>query len=179
MERPRWYVVAAENRKLVQAAEAVRAQGFQTFQPLVLLKPGLYEPLFRGYFFAAFDVDRHDWGVILRQPNVRRVLTMDNLRPTPVLPGVVERMIETAGASGVVLDLSPALIVAGAEVRFVKGPFADGTGRCLWVSEQRQRAMIELLDTGRRVSVPLSTLAARPAAPAAPTRASGSKAGRR
>jgi transcription elongation factor/antiterminator RfaH len=130
--RQRWYVAQTLHHKERIAELHLRAQGFRPFFPqfrrTVRHARKLREvvaPVFPGYIFVIFDMERDRWHSINGTVGVARLLTSLK-RPAPVPGDVVQALIGAIDVSGCVVlgtDLR-----AGQAVRVVAGPFAGGLG---------------------------------------------------
>jgi transcriptional antiterminator RfaH len=148
--RGQWYVAQTLHHREKIAELRLRAQGFRSFFPqfrrTVRHARKLREvvaPLFPGYIFVAFDIERDRWRSINGTIGVARLLTAQN-RPAPVPPDVVQALIGAIDASGCVVlggDLR-----LGQAVRVVAGPFVGGLG------------VLERLDGKGRVRVLLNIM---------------------
>lgn len=157
----RWYAVAHEPRALAVAEQAIRAAGFATYVPLVDEMQGRLRrtvPMFPGYLFASW-ADGTDWGPVARAQGVRCILSMDRQRPTPLRPGIVEALMESAEQRRIVLDPRPFLYRRGVALRVLRGPFLGTTGTCLWGKADRVALLMDLLGGPRQVVVPSADVA--------------------
>jgi transcription elongation factor/antiterminator RfaH len=146
----RWYAVHTLPFAEARAEGQLHNQRFRTFQPKRLktvrharrLKT-VEAPYFPRYLFVVLDLGRHQWRKVNGTFGVSR-LVMRGDQPHPVPRGVVEALIATADARGI-LQLGDKLQVGG-PVRLMAGPFAE------------QLAILEHLDDSGRVRVLLDIL---------------------
>jgi transcriptional antiterminator RfaH len=103
-------------------------------------------PFFPRYLFIILDLTHHQWRSVNGTFGVSR-LVMQGDRPHPVPHGVVEALITSADARGV-LQLFSKLQIGG-PVRLMAGPFAE------------QLAILDDLDDDGRVRVLLDILGRR------------------
>ena len=148
--REQWYVAQTLHHREKIAERHLRAQGFRPFFPqfrkTVRHARKLREvvaPVFPGYIFVIFDMERDRWHSINGTIGVSRLLTALK-RPVPVPGGVVQALIGAIDASGCVV-LGADLHV-GQAVRVVAGPFVGGLG------------VLERLEGKRRVRVLLNIM---------------------
>jgi transcription elongation factor/antiterminator RfaH len=146
----RWYAVHTLPFAEMRAEGQLRNQGFRTFQPKrhktvrhARRLNTVEAPYFPRYLFIVLDLGRHQWRKVNGTFGVSR-LVMRGDQPHPVPPGVVEALIATADARGI-LQLRDKLEVGGS-VRLMAGPFAE------------QLAILEHLDDSGRVRVLLDIL---------------------
>jgi transcription elongation factor/antiterminator RfaH len=128
----RWYVVSTLLHRESAAQLHLRNQGFRTFLPLVTRTirharryNTVMAPFFPQYLFVAFDLTRTRWRAINGTRGVTSLIMQDD-RPAPVQPGIVETLIASSSPAGEVLfcrDLTP-----GDHVRLIAGPFAGQLG---------------------------------------------------
>jgi len=146
----RWYAVHTLPFAEARAEGQLRNQGFRTFQPKrhktvrhARRLNTVEAPYFPRYLFIVLDLGRHQWRKVNGTFGVTR-LVMRGDQPHPVPPGVVEALIATADARGI-LQLGDKLQVGG-PVRLMAGPFAE------------QLAILDDLDDAGRVRVLLDIL---------------------
>jgi transcription elongation factor/antiterminator RfaH len=146
----RWYAVHTLPFAETRAEGQLRNQQFRTFQPKRLKTVRHARRLstveaayFPRYLFIVLDLERHQWRKVNGTFGVSRMV-MRGDQPHPVPPGVVEALIATADARGI-LQLGDKLQVGG-PVRLMAGPFAE------------QLAILDDLDDSGRVRVLLDIL---------------------
>jgi transcription elongation factor/antiterminator RfaH len=146
----RWYAVHTLPFAEARAEGQLRNQGFCTFQPKrhktvrhARRLTTVEAPYFPRYLFVVLDLARHQWRKVNGTFGVSR-LVMRGDQPHPVPRGVVEALIATADARGI-LQLGDKLQVGG-PVRLMAGPFAE------------QLAILDHLDDSGRVRVLLEIL---------------------
>jgi transcriptional antiterminator RfaH len=99
----RWYVIRHKPFEGFRARNAIRRLGFEVHWPRTIVRVprrnDVIEPLFPGYLFARFDINRAGWGRIPRADAVVGVLGLEQGgTPIPVPSGEVERLIAQARA---------------------------------------------------------------------------------
>jgi transcriptional antiterminator RfaH len=149
----RWYAVHTLPFAEARAESQLHRQGFRTFQPKrhksvrhARRLSTIEAPFFPRYLFIVLDLTRHQWRSVNGTFGVSR-LVMRGDQPHPVPHGVVETLIASADARGI-LQLAGRLQVGG-PVRLIAGPFAE------------QLAMLDELDDTGRVRVLLDILGRR------------------
>jgi len=149
-EGERWYVVHTLPFAEARAEGHLHRQGFRTFQPKrqktirhARKLSRVEAPFFPRYFFIVLDPGRDQWRSVNGTFGVSR-LVMQGDQPHPVPRGVVEALIATADARGI-LQLARHLQIGG-PVRLMAGPFAE------------QIAILDQLDDSGRVRVLLDIL---------------------
>ncbi len=157
-DQPRWYLVHAQTGREAVAQAHLRRQGYQTFLPTSLrtarharqikTSQGAYFP---GYLFVSLDLASQVWRPINGTVGVIRLFATES-RPTPVPPGLVERLIALTNPSGLI-ELTPSL-APGDPVRLTAGPFAEAIGVVEAMSgPDRVRVLLSIMN--RQVSVDL------------------------
>lgn len=128
----RWYAVHVKPGGEARAELNLRRQGFSPFVPRqkrtvrharrLSVKHAAFFP---GYLFLPLDLAADRWRSVNGTLGVRS-LVMQGERPVPCPPGLVEAMIASTSADGLV-DFSASL-GPGAPVRLASGPFAETMG---------------------------------------------------
>jgi transcription elongation factor/antiterminator RfaH len=152
----RWYAVHTLPFAEARAEGQLRNQQFRTFQPKRLKTvrharrmSTVEAPYFPRYLFIVLDLDRHQWRKVNGTFGVSR-LVMRGDQPHPVPPGVVEALIATADARGI-LQLGDKLQVGG-PVKLMAGPFAEELAILDHLDDSgRVRVLLDIL--GRQVAV--------------------------
>jgi transcription elongation factor/antiterminator RfaH len=159
-DRQRWYAVHTLPLGEARAVGHLEVQGFRTFLPKRrrtirhARKLSVVEaPFFPRYLFIVLDITRDRWRSVNGTFGVSR-LVMRGDEPHPAPHGIVETMIASADAHGI-LQLASKLRV-GASVRLMGGPFAEQIAILDSLDDDgRVRVLLDML--GRRV--PISTTA--------------------
>jgi transcriptional antiterminator RfaH len=146
----RWYAVHTLPFAEQRAQGNLANQNFRTFMPKrhktvrhARKLSTVEAPFFPRYLFIALDLDRHQWRSVNGTFGVSRLVMRGDV-PHPVPAGVVEALVASADASGI-LRLGLTLQVGG-PVRMMAGPFAE------------QLAILDQLDDSGRVRVLLDIL---------------------
>jgi transcriptional antiterminator RfaH len=149
-ESERWYAVHTLPFAEARAEGHLHRQGFRTFQPKrhktvrhARRLSTVEAPFFPRYLFIVLDLTHHQWRKVNGTLGVSRLVMRADL-PHPVPHGVVEALIATADAGGI-LQLADKLQIGG-PVRLMVGPFAE------------QLAILDQLDDTGRVRVLLDIL---------------------
>ena len=104
-----WYVVQARPKKEAEAASylSTRALQLHVFNPLMedfRARNGKLEkvlkPLFPGYFFVSFDLER-DYGLVRWSRGVKKILGSGGY-PVPVSEAIIEMIRQRTGEDGIV-----------------------------------------------------------------------------
>jgi transcriptional antiterminator RfaH len=161
----RWYAVSAKPRQEEVAALNLRRLGVETFYPQLRedrvirrRRQTVVSPLFPGYLFARFDVERHFRAVNFAQ-GVRRLVTfgaeLGRVDPA-VIDGIRARM-----ENGYV-RLRPAPLAPGQRVRLGSGPLQglEAVFERETSGGERVVLLLRLLARGARVVVPRADLIA-------------------
>jgi transcription antitermination factor NusG len=152
----RWYAVHSLPFAEARAEGQLRNQGFRTFQPKrhktvrhARRLNTVEAPYFPRYLFVVLDLGRHQWRKVNGTFGVSR-LVMRGDQPHPVPRGVVEALIATADAHGI-LQLGDKLQV-GSPVRLMAGPFAEQLATLDHLDDSgRVRVLLDIL--GRQVTI--------------------------
>ncbi|HVC57497.1 MAG TPA: transcriptional activator RfaH [Stellaceae bacterium] len=146
----RWYAVHTLPLREAYAEGHLRNQSFRTFLPRrrktvrhARKLRAVEASFFPRYLFIVLDLARHQWRSVNGTFGVSR-LVMCGDEPHPVPCGLVEALIATADADGI-LQFSQNL-KTGSPVRLLAGPFAE------------QLAILDHLDDSGRVRVLLDIL---------------------
>lgn len=152
----RWYCVMTQPRREAWAFENLARQGFRGWLPLLARTVRharrvrtVKSALFPRYGFLALDLGRDRWRSVNGTLGVVGLL-MDEDRPRPVPPGVVEQLQALADAEGAVrygLEVVP-----GQRVRVLTGPLADRLAIVTRLDEKgRVALLLEILGAERSV----------------------------
>jgi transcriptional antiterminator RfaH len=152
----RWYAVQTLPFAEARAEGQLWNQGFRSFQPKRLKTvrharrlSTVEAPYFPRYLFVVLDLARHQWRKVNGTFGVSRLVMRGN-QPHPVPRGVVEALIATADARGV-LQLADKLQVGG-PVRLMAGPFAERLAILDHLDDSgRVRVLLDIL--GRQVAI--------------------------
>jgi transcription elongation factor/antiterminator RfaH len=148
----RWYAVHTQPNRELRAKKQLENQAFEVFLPKRLKTirharrlTNVTTAFFPRYLFIRLDVARHRWRSVNGTFGVSS-LVMQGEMPRPVPHGVVETMIASVDATGL-LYLEQGLRV-GTQVRLAAGPFAEKLG------------ILDRLDDSGRVRVLLEIMGA-------------------
>jgi transcriptional antiterminator RfaH len=152
----RWYVVHTLPLAEARAEDHLRRQGFRTFQPKrhktirhARRLRTVEAPFFPRYLFIVLDLAYHRWRSVNGTFGVSR-LVMQGDQPHPVPRGVVEALIASSDAHGI-LQLASKLQTGG-PVRLMAGPFAEQLATLDELDDTgRVRVLLDIL--GRRVAI--------------------------
>jgi transcription elongation factor/antiterminator RfaH len=155
-EGARWYAVHTLPFSELRAREQLGNQGFRTFLPkrrkTVRHARKLREveaPFFPRYLFVVLDMDRDRWRSINGTFGVSSLVMQGN-RPHPIPRGVVEALIASVDARGI-LHFGERLKVGGT-IRLLAGAFAEQLATLESVDDSgRIRVLLDVL--GRKVSI--------------------------
>lgn len=128
----RWFAATTQPQREGVAVDNLRRQGFFTFAPLekVVRRHArktitTTAPVFRGYVFVRMDPMRARWRSINGTLGVRSLVTNCDA-PLAVKPGVIETLIASTNADGILEFVDP--LQPGMTVRLREGPFAEQLG---------------------------------------------------
>lgn len=157
----KWYVASIAAGRELSAEENLQRQGFPTFLPRFLKQrragSNRYEanvPVFPGYIFVSFDIERHNWLAINSTRGVRR-LVGPAAAPTAVQSEVMHALM--GRCSGEIMINIVSDIKYGDNVKINIGTLA---GKIAIVStleaNDRVRLLFDILGSSREISLPLS-----------------------
>jgi transcriptional antiterminator RfaH len=152
----RWFVVHTLPHQEKRAQLQLENQSYRTFLPKrertirhARKLTTVVRPFFPRYMFVILDLERDQWRSVNGTLGVAG-LVMQGDRPHPVPPGIVETLIASTGADGM-LQLRPQLNV-GDPVRLTQGPFAEYLGTLDRLDDSgRVRVLLDML--GRQVPI--------------------------
>jgi len=149
-EDARWFVAHTLPLSEARARAHLDNQGFRTFLPKrhktirhARKLSTVEAPFFPRYLFVILDLSRHQWRSVNGTVGVSS-LVMQGDRPHPVPRGIVEALIASSDARGI-LQLGRELQV-GSPIRLMAGAFAE------------QLAILDSLDDDGRIRVLLDVL---------------------
>lgn len=154
----RWYVAEAESRKEALAIVHLERQSFHCFYPTFMKVRRharrvemVRAPLFPGYIFISFNATRDEWRSINGTRGVRRLLTSERMRPTPMPGHAMVPLLELC--KGDALSIGPA-VCAGDRVIIVSGPFAEKYATVDALDDRgRVHLLLEILGGTVRMSI--------------------------
>lgn len=134
MSAQQWFVACTAPRMESSAVTALRFQGYQA-RHLVCRERKIrrnrpfefFAPLFPSYIFVALDLEKDQWGPVVRTKGVERMLMIDGERPAPLPNDAAERWIGRADCTGLI-DFTRPTFALGAAVRASTGPFEGHVG---------------------------------------------------
>jgi transcription elongation factor/antiterminator RfaH len=155
-EEERWYAVHTLPLSEARAERHLNFQGFRTFMPKrrksvrhARKLRAVEAPFFPRYLFIVLDLGHHQWRNVNATYGVSR-LVMYGSKPQAVPPGVVEALIASTDAGGV-LQFGRHLKL-GSSVRLLVGPFAEQLGILDHLDDSgRVRVLLDIL--GRQVRI--------------------------
>ncbi len=128
----RWFAATTQPQREGVAIDNLRRQGFHTFSPLERVVRrharktiATTAPVFRGYVFVRMDPMQARWRSINGTLGVRSLVTNGDA-PLAIRPGVVETLIASTDADGILAFVDP--LQPGMTVRLRAGPFAEQLG---------------------------------------------------
>jgi transcriptional antiterminator RfaH len=153
---PRWYAASTLPHREARAALQLENQGFRAFLPkrVKTIRHArklldVTAPLFPRYLFVELDLTRQPWRSVNGTFGVTSLI-MQGERPHPVLPGIVETLLASTDAKGIVQFQQD--LQLGSRVRLLAGPFAEQLGVLSRLDDNgRVRVLLEIM--GGRVPV--------------------------
>lgn len=145
-----WYVLQTKPKREKDVASYLSTQEVTVFHPLIeefFQRHGkthrILKPLFPGYLFVRFDLERH-YPLVRWARGVKKVLGCGST-PSPICEEAVELIRRRMGTDGTLRRASSFL--PDDPVRIKSGPLRDLTGIFeRWVSEgERVRVLLKLI----------------------------------
>lgn len=164
----RWYVAQTQPHREKRADMQLKQQGFVSFLPLhqktirhARQFRTVHAPFFPRYLFVNLDLERDRWRSVNGTFGVSCMI-MEGERPKPVPQGVVEGMMATASADGLI-SVMPRLSL-GDTVRIVRGPFSGLVGKLAALDEsQRVKVLLDILGKDTLVAIDAARVGLVPA----------------
>tara|TARA_R110002124_G_scaffold281837_1_gene456521 strand:- start:29 stop:556 length:528 start_codon:yes stop_codon:yes gene_type:complete len=153
-----WFLAQLKPNCANLADRHLKRQGFKTFLPLeeeARWRNGknvtVMRPLFPGYIFVAFDVERGLWHTVNSTYGISRLVSFGQ-KPAMVPPELMVQLAMRCDARGILLP--PKLLKPGDKVTLTKGPFANFVAEVDKVSpDRRVWVLMEIMGSQAKVSV--------------------------
>lgn len=152
-----WYAVRTKSRHEQKVKDRLLNKSFKIFLPMIETwskrkdrKKKILRPLFPGYLFVDFELNKDRWLEILKTLGVANLLGYSN-EPYPV-PDEQISSIKTVVDSGLTINYHPYL-KKGDKVIVVSGPLEGAVGILLDIHEKKQRLVISVDMLNRAVVV--------------------------
>ncbi len=147
LDGPYWYLVYSKPQQEERARSHLARQGYEVFLPHIHIQQRnngrtkqRVTALFPRYLFIHLDLANEDWGPIRSTLGVSNLVRFGQ-SPARVPTPLVERLIASADADGIVADHRPAPLMPGERVRVEEGLLAGYEG------------IVQSCDGGERVRV--------------------------
>lgn len=148
---PPWYCVHVHHRQEELAMKHLAYQRMRAYFPQISRppsRPGRPErvlPLFPGYIFVSFDVDRDRWHSIFSTHGVKQLFMDGSHRPRPVPQEALRIMRAIADKPPEYAALpAPAQLTPGQQVRVTAGAFTDFLAIVDWADDKRVGLLLEI-----------------------------------
>ena len=163
----RWFVARVHPNRESTAQINLDRLGFRSFAPRTRRTVrharklrNVLAPLFPGYVFVIIDLSKDRWRSVNSTFGVASMI-MGAEQPVPVPCGIVEALVSTSEASGL-LRLDSDLEV-GQKIRILSGPFAEALCDLVHLDDKgRVRVLLEFM--GAEVTAQLDRSCIAPAA---------------
>ncbi|MET4102688.1 transcriptional antiterminator RfaH [Roseovarius sp. MBR-78] len=160
-----WFLAQIKPNSHRIAERNLARQGFRTFLPLqeetkrVRAKfTTQMRPLFPGYLFVAFAVERGGWRAVNSTYGITHLVSLGK-EPTPVPLDLVSTLMLRCDRDGKLMP--PKLLGPGDEVMLTKGPFADFVATIESITpDRRVWVLMEIMGGATRVAVDVQNLRA-------------------
>ncbi|WP_239494774.1 transcription termination/antitermination protein NusG [Roseovarius amoyensis] len=158
-----WFLAQMKPNSHRIAERNLARQGFRTFLPLqeeTRRTRGKFttqmRPLFPGYLFVAFDVNRGGWRTVNSTYGITRLVSLGK-EPTPVPPDLISQLMLRCDRESGLMTLKP--LKPGDEVTVTKGPFADFVATVESIAPDRRIwVLMEIMGGQTRVAVAVEQL---------------------
>ena len=153
-----WFLAQTKPNSHRIAERNLGRQGFRTFLPLqeeTRRARGKFtmqmRPLFPGYLFVAFDVERGGWRAVNSTYGITRLVSLGK-EPTPVPLDLISKLMLRCDREGKLMP--PKLLAPGDEVMVTKGPFAEFIATIESITpDRRVWVLMEIMGGKTRVAV--------------------------
>lgn len=145
---PRWYACQVMSRAEKKVARYLEARGIESFLPLMAVKRQWQDreklvrlPLFRGYLFARFAMERY--GVVLQVPRLATVVRLNGV-PAAIPESDIENVRRFAERLERA-DVDPEVVhqfVQGQRVRILAEPFGGRVDGVVLELRERKRVKV-------------------------------------
>ena len=156
----RWYVAQVKPSGFARAEANLDRQGFETFMPQrrKTVRHGrqmrdVLCPVFPGYLFIKFGLERADWRKINSTFGVSKLISFEAGKPAPVPDALIAGLRARCDNHHVLQPLDE--LHTGVRVRMLSGAFAEFIGEVEeMVANDCVRLLFELMGQTTRVDVP-------------------------
>jgi transcriptional antiterminator RfaH len=153
-----WFLAQLKPNCAKIADKNLKQQGFQTFLPLeeeTRQRNGKFvttdRPLFPGYIFVAFDVDRGLWRQVNSTYGITRLVSFGK-EPAAVPLDLVSQLMLRCDAQGKLLP--PKVLKPGDQVTLTKGPFANFVAEVEKIApDRRVWVLMDVMGGKKRVAI--------------------------
>ena len=160
-----WFLAQTKPNSHHIAERNLARQGFRTFLPLREETKRLrgrfttrMRPLFPGYLFVAFDVDRGGWRAVNATHGITRLVSLGK-EPTAVPRDLVHQLMLRCDREGKLIPSKQ--LAPGDEVMVTKGPFAEVIATIERIApDRRVWVLMEIMGGETRVAVDAQYLGA-------------------
>lgn len=163
----KWYVIQIKHKQEDVAEENLLSQKFETYNPVALERRihkgdpiNVEVPLFPGYMFVQFDIDKDNWKAIGSTKGVYKLLTATDKYCTPLPARFVDELRKKEDKMGCITEERVGQVlrefVIGEELQVDNGVFKGFIGICKRVQKDKIVVLLSLL--GGKTALELSKL---------------------
>jgi transcription antitermination factor NusG len=139
-----WYCVQTNPRQEHLAVMHLGNRGFTVMFPQYTHPRTNHQcPLFPGYLFSSFDVEKTNWKLIFTTPGVKHLFMRTQGIPLPIPQHLIDNIEQQIQDSQWRASELPDVRV-GDKVRILDGPFASFEGVCSMTATKRIEVMITI-----------------------------------
>lgn len=164
----KYYVIAVKVGEETTAETNLKAQGFLSYNPVLSITKVIrgvtvnqLMPLFQGYMFVEFDIDKCRWRSINGTKGVHHLLTATENTCTPLPEGFVEALRKQECNGVLQLHTVAATVrefITGEQLIVKDGIFLGMEGTALKICKHRRTVLMALLNHKNPVTLPLDML---------------------
>lgn len=163
-EVSKWYAAQLKPNGLERAVANLTRQGFEAFMPMqnktvrhARQMKNVLRPVFPGYVFIKFGLERADWRKINSTYGISRLVSFEKSMPAPVPEALIAGLKARCDAKNCLQP--PDDLKIGEKVKMVSGAFAGFVGEIEnFVGEDRVRLLYEFMGPTSRVDIPHADL---------------------
>ena len=159
-----WYVAQLKPNGFNKARLNLVRQGFECFMPMRKITvrharklSTCLRPVFPGYIFVKFELDKGDWRKINSTPGVNKLISFHERRPSKIPDPLLEVLISRCDEHQTLIPISD--WKTGDKACMVSGPFTNFIGQVeTFVSSERVRLLFEFMGQFKTIEASSSDL---------------------
>lgn len=155
----KWYAAQIKPNGFERAVANLANQDFETFMPMqrrtirhARQLRDVLRPVFPGYLFVKFGVDRADWRKINSTFGVTKLVSFVQSEPAAVPDELIAGLKMRCDSKNVLQPLDD--LKSGEKVRLQAGPFADFIGEVdTLIGDEGVRVLLEIMGQTARIDI--------------------------